>query len=287
VSQKIIVIGAKGMLGQDLVKAYKEDESNEIYAWDLEDLDITDREAVFEKIKSVNPDVVINVAAYNAVDKAEEEDGFRTALKVNAGGPRNLASACKEIQAIFVTYSSDYVFRGDKKEGYCEDDTPDPVSKYGLSKHEGERKVQAAGGNYYIIRTSKLFGKEGVGENVKKSFIITMRELAEKLPELKVVDEEVSCFTYTPDLAKVTKSLLTGSYKSGIYHVTNNNPCTWYQCAKTLFEILGKDIKLIPVPASEFPRPAKRPEYSVLLNTKLPPLRSYKEALKEFLKIES
>jgi len=282
-SKKIIIVGAKGMLGKDLVAVYGQDQSNQVYAWDLLDINISDREAVFEKIKAIGPDMVINAAAYNAVDQAEEEEGFKIAQKVNAQGPENLAGVCKEIQAIFVTYSSDYVFRGDKKEGYSEDDKPDPISKYGLSKYEGEKKVQIIGGKYYIIRTSKLFGETGTGENVKKSFISVMQELSEKMPELKVVDEEMSCFTYTPDLARATKSLLEGSYSPGIYHIANGDPCTWYECAKNLFKILGKNIKLIPVPASEFPRPAKRPQYSVLLNTKLPPLRSYKDALREFL----
>jgi len=111
-----------------------------------------------------------------------------------------------------------------------------------------------------------------------------MQELGERMPEIKVVDEEMSCFTYTPDLAQATRFLLLGNYPSGTYHVVNSDPCTWYGCAKEIFRILKKDIKLIPVPASEFPRPAQRPKYSVLLNKKLPPLRSFKEALEEFLK---
>jgi dTDP-4-dehydrorhamnose reductase len=98
-----------------------------------------------------------------------------------------------------------------------------------------------------------------------------------------VVDEELSCFTYTPDLAEATKALVEEKSAPGIYHITNTKPCTWYGFTKTLFEILGKDVKLAPVPASTFPRPAKRPDFSVLLNTKLPPLRSYQEALEEFL----
>jgi len=291
VPQKVIIIGAKGMLGKDLVKTYQKDKFNQVYAWDFEDLDITDGKIVTEKIKKIDPDVVINAAAYNAVDKAEEEEGFKVAIKVNAAGPENLAKACKEVGAIFATYSSDYVFKGDKKEGYREDEKPSPVSKYGISKYEGEKKVREVGGNYYIIRTSKLFGKVGTGKDVKKSFVDTMIELSKNpstplragLPELKVVDEEVSCFTYTPDLAKTTRFLLQGNYPPGIYHVTNTGPCTWYECAKSIFEILGKNIKITPVPASTFPRPAKRPDYSVLLNTKLPPLRSYRDALREFL----
>ena len=278
-----MIIGAKGMLGQDLVKTYSQDKFNQVYAWDLKEIDITDAKAVNKKIKAVDPDVVINAAAYNAVDKAEEPEGYKIALAVNAEGPANLALACKKVGAVFATYTSDYVFRGDKKEGYREDGQPDPVSKYGVSKYEGEKKVQAVGGDYYIIRTSKLFGKPGTGKDVKKSFTETMIELSQKLPELKVVDEEVSCFTYTPDLAKATRFLLEGNFPPGVYHIVNPGPCTWYECAKKIFEILGKDIKITPVPASAFPRPAKRPKYSVLLNTKIPPLRSYQEALKEFL----
>jgi dTDP-4-dehydrorhamnose reductase len=281
--QKVIIIGARGMLGQDLAKTYREDKTSKIITWDFEDLDITDQKQVLTKIKKADPDVVINAAAYNAVDKAEESEGFKIAIAVNAAGPENLAVACKKIGAVFVTYSSDYVFRGDQKEGYREDDQPGPASKYGLSKFEGEKRVREIGGDYYIIRTSKLFGKIGTGKEVKKSFVDTMIELSDKLPELKVVDEEVSCFTYTPDLAKVTRFLLEGNFPPGIYHITNSDPCTWYECAKTIFEILEKKVRLIPVPASEFPRPAKRPQYSILLNTKLPPIRSYKEALAEFL----
>jgi dTDP-4-dehydrorhamnose reductase len=271
------------MLGQDLVKTYQEDKFNKIYAWDLADIDITDEQSVNKKIKEIDPDVVINAAAYNAVDKAEEEEGFKVAMAVNAEGPKHLAEACKKVSAVFATFSSDYVFQGDKKEGYRETDKPDPISKYGQSKYSGEKNVQKVGGKYFIIRTQKLFGKEGTGKEVKKSFVDTMIELSKRLPELKVVDEEVSCFTYTPDLAKATRFLLEGNYPPGIYHIANAEPCTWYQCAKNIFEILGKHIKLIPVPASEFPRPAKRPQHSVLLNTKLPPLRSYKEGLKEYL----
>lgn len=227
---KVIIIGAKGMLGQDLVKTYQEDKTSRVYAWDLEDIDITDKKKIFTKIKIVDPNVVINAPAYNAVDKAEEDEkNYQITLAVNAVGPENLAAVCREVNATFATFSTDYVFRGDRKEGYKENDKPDPISKYGLSKYEGERKTQAIGGDYFIIRTSKLFGREGTGQNVKKSFIDVMRELGEKLPELKVVDEEISCFTYTPDLAKATRFLLEGNYPSGIYHITNGEPCTWYE----------------------------------------------------------
>lgn len=289
-SQKVIIIGAKGMLGKDLISLYKE-AGYDAKAWDISEIDITNREVVLAKISSADPDYVINAAAYNAVDKAEEPEGFRIALKVNSEGPKNLAEACKKVGAVFATYSSDYVFAGTKKEGYREDETPSPISKYGESKFQGEKNVEGVGGDYYIIRTSKLFGREGEGENAKKSFMTVMREIADSpntpkvngVPQLKVVNEELSCFTYTPDLAAVTRFLLEGNYPPGIYHIVNEGPCTWYECAKTLFKILKKKVKLIPVRSSEFPRPAKRPKYSVLLNTKLPRLRSYENALRDYL----
>jgi len=280
--QKVLIIGAKGMLGKDLVKEYR-DNNAKVWAWDREEIDIADKEMVEKKIKELDPDIIINAAAYNAVDEAEKDEGYETALMVNAKGPQNLARTAKEIQAVFLTYTSDYVFDGKNQEGYKEDDTPNPVNRYGMSKFEGEKRVQDIGGNYFIVRTSKIFGKEGTGQGVKKSFPTIMQELAEKQSEIKVVNEEISCFTYSPDLAKATRFLIEGNYQPGIYHIINTDPCSWYDCAKTLFEILGKKIKLTPVPSSEFPRPAKRPDYSVLINTKLPPLRSYKEAMKEFL----
>jgi len=280
--QKVLIIGAKGMLGKDLVKEFRS-ETTKVWAWDKEELDITDRDMVLKKIKEIDPDIVINAAAYNAVDEAEKDEGYEKALAINAKGPQNLAEACKENQAVFATYSTDYVFDGKNQGGYKEDDKPSPVNRYGMSKLEGEKRVLESEGENYIIRTSKLFGKEGTGEGVKKSFMTVMQELSKKQPELKVVNEEISCFTYTPDLAKVTHFLLEGNYKPGIFHIVNGDPCSWYDCAETLFEILGKKVKLTPVPTSAFPRPAKRPAYSVLLNTKLAPLRSYKEALKEYL----
>lgn len=281
---KTLIVGAKGMLGHYLEKVYEE-AGHEVHCWDFEEIDITKREEVFEKIKKLDPDFVINAAAYNAVDKAEEPGEFEKAKAVNCGGPRNLAAVAKEIGATFATYSSDYVFAGDKAEGYSEDDPTDPINNYGISKALGEKAVAEVGGEFFILRTSKLFGKEGNSPQAKKSFVSIMRELGETKPEIMAVDEEMSCFTYTKDLAYATRFLLESNQKPGIYHLVNEGPCTWYGCAKKIFEILGNDkVELKPVPASQFPRPAKRPAHSVLLNNKLHPFRTFEEALEEFLK---
>ena len=239
-SQKVLIIGANGMLGGYLKKEFGS--SSQVLSWDISEIDITKREMVFEKIQKEDPDVIINSAAFNAVDKAEEEEGEKMAFAINATGPKNLAEVAKKIGAIFVTYTSDYVFSGEKKDGYREEDETHPINKYGLSKAEGEKMVKEVGGSYYIIRTSKLFGKEGKGENVKKSFLSIMKELSEKMSEIKVVDEELSCFTYTKDLAEVSKFLVFGNYPSGVYHVVNEGPLTWFGCAKEFFSQLNKKI---------------------------------------------
>lgn len=285
-NKKVIIIGSKGMLGNDLVQFFNKDEKYQVLGWDVEEIDITNQAQVEGRVKKEQPNIIINAAAYNAVDKCEEDNKeFELAKKINGEGPKFLAQVAKKIDAIFVHYVSDYVFDGKKGE-YAEDDETNPISNYGISKELGEKNVEKIGGNYYLIRTSKLFGRPAQSAEGKKSFFETMTGLAKKNKELKVVNEERSCFTYTPDLAQTTKQLIEGDYKQGIYHLVNEGAVTWYEGLKDLFKILGvSDVKLIPVDSSEFPRPAKRPESSVLINTKFPKLRNYKEAIKDWQKI--
>lgn len=286
---KVLILGAQGNLGKQLVKVFEN--NYEVFAWDRKDLDITDKELVLGKVKSVKPDIIINSAAYNAVDKCETDAReFNLAKKINGVAVGYLARAALENDAVLVHYSSDYVFGGENKNGYKEDDEPNPISKYGETKLMGESEVlkyKNQGLKYYIIRTSKLFGPQAASKASKPSFFDIMLKLAESKKELDAVDEEVSCFTYTPDLAAATKNLLENKKPYGIYHIANGGHCAWYEAAKELFKIAGIDVKVSPVSADKFPRPAKRPKYSVLLNTKLDDLRNYKEALKEYLKIES
>lgn len=287
--KKVLIIGAKGMLGQELAKVFGADKNYQVFRWDLEDIDITYEPQIKVKILKLAPEIIINAAAYNAVDKCEEPAEFEIARKINGLAVGYLAQFAKKLSAVFVHYSSDYVFDGRKKEGYQEDDKPSPISRYGRSKLLGEKKVQEAGGKFYLIRLQKLFGLSAKSAAAKKSFFETMLVLAKIKKEMQIVDEELANFTYAPDLAVRTKYLIENGLPCGIYHITNEGrPVTWYGAVKILFELAGKkDIRLIPVPAEKFPRPAKRPKYTVLLNTKLPPLRPWPEALREFLKISA
>lgn len=304
--QKVLIIGAKGMLGQELVKTFKKD--FEAISWDKEDLDITKEKEVSGRVAKLKPDVIINAAAYNAVDKAEEsKKEFALAKKINGLAPGYLAKAAKKIGATLVHYSTDYVFNGEPEIpepsgcthvcsscslhesfqpeiGFDENAKPNPISNYGKSKLMGEKEVKKNAKKYYLIRLSKLFGKPAKSEGAKRSFFDVMLGLGKKNKEVKAVDEETSCFTYAPDLAKKTKEIIEAKKPFGIYHVVNSDPCTWYEAVLELYKQAKIKAKVTPVAASEFPRPAQRPYYSVLLNTKLNPLRSYKEALKGYLK---
>ena len=253
---------------------------HDLILWGSADLDITKEKDVEQKICSLAPDLIINAAAYNDVDQAETE--FKTANAVNTQGPINIAKASQKVNAIFVHFSTDYVFDGTRKEGYTESDTPNPISKYGESKLGGE-KARDYCEKCYIIRTSRLYGKPAISKSAKKSFVDTMLKLAQERDSLDIVDEELSCPTYAPDLAQFTRDLVESGSKFGIYHGVNQGSCTWFEFAKEIFAISGKDVTINPVKGDKFPRPAKRPQFSVLLNTKRPQLRSWKEALKEYL----
>jgi dTDP-4-dehydrorhamnose reductase len=284
---KIVIFGAKGNLGSQLQKIFSKKSGFIVYAWDRDDLDMTDKDLVSEKISAILPDVIINAVAYNAVDKCEEDEKeLALAMKLNQEVPAFLASLAQKIQATLVHYSSDYVFSGNSSAGYNERSKPDPINKYGLSKFEGEKAIarEALNGNlkWYLIRTSKLFGPKGTSPAAKPSFFDIMLKLAGEKNELSAVNEEKSCFTYTPDLAQATFDIIEKKSPFGIYHITNSLPATWHEAGLKLFEIAGLDKKLIPISSDKFPRPAKRPKYSQLMNTKIKPLRSYEEALKEY-----
>jgi len=281
---KVFIIGSNGNLGQELVKVFDSDQNWETFAYDRPEIDIASEKSLREKIEEARPDAVINGSGYNAVDKCEtDEIEYELAKKINGYGPEILAKICKEKEIPLVHYVSDYIFDGEKGE-YTEDDKPNPISNYGRSKLLGEEKIKKNTDKYYLIRTSKLFGKPGKSKMSKKSFFDTMIALAKDNRVLKIVNEEKSCFTYTPDLALETKKIIEEKIPFGVYHIVNEGACTWYEAARELFKLAKmNDIEVIPVSSSEFPRPAKRPKSSVLLNTKLKPLRNYKEALREYL----
>lgn len=304
---KILIIGAQGMLGQELVRTFAT-KKNEVFSWDFKELDITDAKQVQEKISKLAPELILNAVAYNAVDKCEtEKNEYVLAKKLNGMAPGYLAKVAKKIDAILVHYSTDYVFNGMPELpepegcshscgscslhesfvpllGFKEDAVPEPLSKYGKSKLLGEENVQKYGEKYYIIRLSKLFGLPAKTKDAKRSFFDVMLEVGKKNREIKAVDEETSSFTYAPDLAKKTKEIIEEKMPYGIYHVTNDGYGTWYDAVVELYRLAKIKTKVIPVGAEEFPRPALRPYVSTLINTKLVPIRHYKLALREYLK---
>jgi dTDP-4-dehydrorhamnose reductase len=296
-AKQILILGAKGMLGQAIVREFSDDKKYQVIAWDREDLDITDGHKTVKTIRGLKPDIIINVAAYTDVDKAESNKDL--AMRVNGEVVGILASASSKIGAFFIHISTDYVFQGDKKDGYKEDDIPrDPLNVYGKSKLLGEKLLLEAaeqGLDYYLIRTSWLFGHAPRGVHDKssgKNFVDTMLKLAEEKNELEIVNDQYGKPTYAKDLAKMIKYMIKSKMDSGVYHFTNEPRQTWCSFTKLIFEI-KKEIspkfkipKIISIKTEQFLRPAKRPKYSVLLNTKLPKGKNIKDALREYLEKE-
>ena len=282
---KILILGSKGSLGAQLAKIFAR--GNEVLGWDRGEVDITDRELIQKKIGEIKPELVINAAAYNAVDKCEDDDEeYELAKKINIDGPKFLAEICLKIGATLVHYSTDYVFDGKKKSGYKETDEPKPINRYGKTKFHGEKRILELSGQglkWYLIRTSRLFGPRGESEMAKPNFFDIILKQSQNKSNLEVVDEEVGGFTYSPDLARATKDLVQADKGYGIYHLANGGACTWYQAAVELFKTADIGVKVLPIRGDKLSRPAKRPKYSILLNSKLPLLRDYREALREYL----
>lgn len=281
----ILILGAQGNLGSQLKKSFSDDYRT--VAWDREDFDVLDFELLREKILELKPRLIINTVAFNAVDLCENKDGFTKALKLNAELPGVLADIALRIPAVLIHYSSDYVFNGTgDKQFFLEHETPNPINKYGESKFAGElelKKRAAKGLNYYLIRTSKLFGPAGTSEAAKPSFFEVMLGLAYKSRELTVVKEELSCFTYTPDLAQATKRLWELKVPFGEFHLVNEGPCTWYEAVMEFFSLQKLEIKIRAIRSEDLLRAARRPKFSVLKNTKVKKLRAFSQALLEYV----
>ncbi|MER2013233.1 MAG: dTDP-4-dehydrorhamnose reductase [Methanobrevibacter sp.] len=276
---KILITGSNGMLGHDLIEVLKD--NHELILTTSKTLDITDKNHVIEFIGENKPDIVINSAAYTNVDGCEENQ--ETAYSINGDGVRNLAEGCSKIDCPLVHISTDYVFNGKNTKPWVENDEIGPISVYGKSKLKGEEAILEILDKFFIIRTAWLYGING------GNFPKTMLELAKNHSEITVVYDEVGTPTYTTDLAKAISQLIETDYY-GIYHITNSGSCSWCEFARYIFEIAGKDVKVLPVTASEFARPAPRPHYSVLENKNwiengFEPLRSYKDAIKEYIEL--
>lgn len=282
----ILILGGHGNLGTQLTKIFNDNDFKTV-SWDRNDFDVLDFPLLKEHILELQPQVIINTVAYNAVDKCEEKEGQALSLELNRDLPGVLADLALKIKAILIHYSTDYVFSGvEEKQEFVESDTPNPINKYGESKFLGEQEILSRtkkGLKYYIIRTSKLFGPPGKSPVAKPSFFDIMLDLAQNREELTVVNGELSCFTYTPDLALRTKKILATKKEFGIYHLCNGGPVTWYEAALELFKLKGIKINVRPIRSEDLARLARRPVFSILKNTKVNKLRSWKEALKEYI----
>lgn len=270
---KILLFGGSGMLGHALQTVLTDfDVVTPTHA----EVDITNREEVIAYVDTIAPDIIINAAAYTAVDKAESEEALAT--RINGEAPGNLAESAKNIGALLIHYSTDYIFDGSNPSGYTEDAIERaPLNAYGRGKLIGEERILQSGCRYCVIRTSWLFGPHG------KNFVDTMLRLGTEKSELNIVADQIGCPTYTLDLAEATHTLIQ-SGETGIFHLTNSEPVTWADFATEIFRLSGLSTQVHKIPTSAYPTPAKRPACSILLNTRRPQLRSWKEGLRDYLK---
>ena len=272
--KKILVTGANGMLGQDLCPILEQN-GYEVFKTDIDNMDITDINSVTSVLTEQKPDIVIHCAAYTNVDKAEED--YETAHKINAIGTENLAKVCAANDITIVAISTDYVFDGQADKIYKPSDATNPLNNYGLTKLQGEEAIRRYCKKYYIARTAWLYGIHG------KNFVETMISLADK-PELKVVDDQVGCPTWTVELSNGILKLLSGK-AYGTYHICGSGKTSWYGFAKEIFSLAGLNVNLKPCSTDEFPRPAHRPPYSVMDNGGI--CRPWQEALADYMKLRN
>lgn len=278
---KVLVTGANGQLGYDVVKELKK-QNIECYGAVRKDFDIVDFKATEEFITNYMPDAVIHCAAYTAVDKAEDEQGL--CYLVNASATENIAEICKKINAKMLYISTDYVFDGTKAGFYEVDDEPNPMNVYGKTKLLGEQAVQRILDKYFIVRISWVFGEHG------NNFVKTMLRLGKERKEINVVDDQYGSPTYTADLAPLLVDMIQ-TEKYGVYHATNEGVCTWAELAEEIFKIAGMDVKVNHITTAEYPTRAQRPMNSRLSKRKLlqsdfKTLENWRSALENYVSEE-
>lgn len=278
--KRVLVTGARGMLGTDLVAALEEEGRFEVSAVDVEEMDVVDTEAVFETFRRLAPEIVYHCAAYTDVDGCETQKDL--AFKVNGLGTWNVAAACAMQEATMVYVSTDYIFDGSKGEPYLETDPPNPLSVYGKSKLAGEHHVRELLRRFFIVRTSGLYGKNG------RNFVATILKAARERPSLQVVDDQVSSTTYTKDLAQALVKLPDAPL-FGTYHLTNSGESTWYGFAKVVLGKCGVNTPVRKTTTADWGAAAPRPPFSVLANYAWKmqgrrPLRPFTSALDDFLR---
>ena len=293
-SPRILIVGNAGQVGVELHRSFAE--FNSVVGVDRETFDMADPEQTRELIRREKPEIILNAAAYTAVDRAESEP--EVARTINEDAPRVLAEEALRTNALLVHYSTDYVFDGSKRQPWIEADEPNPLSVYGATKLAGERAIQQIGGRYLIFRTSWVYGPHG------KNFLLTMLRLAGERDCLSIVDDQIGSPTTSIELARATRTIvdgvLAGKFGSaqdwaGLYHMTCADAVTWFGFAQAIFAGAAKQLgarqpELHPIRTEAYPTPATRPQYSILSNQKLfdrfgVRLSSWQDALDEVLRV--
>jgi len=272
--KKILLISCTGQVGAELWRGLQP--LGEVVPVDqhlttVARLDLTNEKQIREVIQQVKPNIIVNAAAYTAVDKAEQDQ--QVAMAINATAPQILADLAKQTNALLVHYSTDYVFDGTKNAPYLETDTPNPLNMYGKSKLAGDQAIQASGCHHLIFRTSWVYGRYG------QNFFLTIQRLAKEREELRIVADQIGSPTWSRLIADMTAQVLSQLYSprfqtdlseiSGIYNLTCGGQTNWCEFAQRISERAPKPPRVIPIPTSDYPAPAKRPLYSVLSNQKL------------------
>ncbi len=278
--ERVLVLGAKGMLGRDLMPLLRSSLKGDVLGWDIEEIDIENETSTVSAIEHLKPGVIINAAAYTDVDGCESHR--EKAFAVNAEGVRHVARGAQRCGATVVYLSTDYVFDGGKGAPYVEEDAPGPLNVYGASKLKGEEYVQELTKDFLIVRTQWLYGRHG------KNFVDTVLRLAREKKVLTIVDDQVGSPTYTVDLAKALLELVRQK-RRGIFNVVNKGSCSWFEFAKEIVRRSGMEgVEVLPLSSKELNRPAARPAYSVLSTEKLVretgvTLRPWREAVGAYL----
>lgn len=277
----VLITGGTGQLGTELSELLKERHIEHV-SLGSKDLDIADKKAVDEYIQQTKPEVIYHCAAYTAVDSAEDEGKERN-YQVNVIGTENIAIAAEKVGATVVYVSTDYVFDGSNIEEYKEDDLTNPKNEYGKAKLAGELLIKETVPKYYVIRTSWVFGQYG------KNFVYTMLGLAETHNKLTVVSDQFGRPTWTRTLAEFMTHLIDKKSEYGVYHLSNEHSCSWYEFAKEILK--DKDIQVSPVTSKEYPQKAFRPKHSIMNLDKAKAtgfeILPWEDALKQFLLVEN
>jgi dTDP-4-dehydrorhamnose reductase len=278
------VIGANGQLGSDICQSFNQ-LGDRVLGLNHDDVEIADIDSLRQTLRETKADVVVNTAAMHHVGKCEDDP--QQAFLVNGIGSRNLALVCREFQYPLIHISTDYVFDGKKKSPYIETDRPVPLNIYGNTKLSGECFIESIAEKFFILRVSGIYGKNSCRAK-GSNFVQTMLRLAGEKDEIRVVDDEILTPTFTEDISNQIVELLNGEPEYGLYHVTAEGACSWFEFAAEIFSITGTDIVLNPADPGEFAGNVQRPKHCVLENKRLKDqnlnvMSHWKEGLKKYL----